>query len=89
MAGMDDLRQYLKDLPDDGARDAFAKACSTSVGHLRNVCYGLRQPAPELCVLLEKVTAGAVTRRHLRPGDWHRIWPELVTPEHPMPVEAA
>lgn len=41
----------------------------------------------EHCVAIERLTAGAVTRRDLRPGDWHRIWPELVTAEHPAPQE--
>lgn len=29
------------------------------------------------CVAIERATAGAVTRRDLRPNDWHLIWPEL------------
>jgi DNA-binding transcriptional regulator YdaS (Cro superfamily) len=46
-------------------------------------------PIPiERCVDIERVTGGIVTRRHLRPDDWHRIWPELVTPEHPIPADA-
>ncbi len=32
---------------------------------------------PEHCALIEQATSGAVTRRELRPTDWHRIWPEL------------
>ena len=43
----------------------------------------------EHCVAIERATAGAVTRRDLRPADWHRIWPELVTLEHPAPVDEA
>lgn len=37
------------------------------------------------CVQIERATSGAVTRRDLRPSDWWQIWPELVTPEHPVP----
>lgn len=44
-----------------------------------------REPSPELCVLIEAASSGAVTRRDLRPEDWWRIWPELVTAEHPAP----
>ncbi len=33
------------------------------------------------CVAIELATNGAVTRRDLRPEDWHRIWPELATQE--------
>ena len=29
------------------------------------------------CVQIEKLTNGAVTRKDLRPDDWHEIWPEL------------
>ena len=29
------------------------------------------------CVAIEQATAGAVTRRDLRPDDWHLNWPEL------------
>lgn len=51
--------------------------------------YADRAPSPENCVAIEQATAGAVSRRELRPDDWHRIWPELVTPEHPAPEQAA
>lgn len=37
----------------------------------------VRQVPIERCVPIEKATAGAVTRRDLRPDDWHQIWPEL------------
>lgn len=44
---------------------------------------------PEHCAAIEKAVDGAVTRRELCPDDWHRIWPELVTAEHPAPAEKA
>ena len=47
--------------------------------------YADRIPSPENCVAIERATSGAVTRRDLRPDDWHRIWPELVTAEHTAP----
>ncbi len=28
------------------------------------------------CAAIERATAGEVTRRDLRPNDWHDIWPE-------------
>lgn len=80
-----ELKAYLKSLDDEAAREAFAASCETTVGHLRNISYGLRPPAPELCVLIERFSDGTVSRRDLRPEDWHRIWPELVTDEHPAP----
>ncbi|WP_462387264.1 YdaS family helix-turn-helix protein [Acidovorax sp. Q11] len=37
-----------------------------------------RRPVPiERCCAIEVATCGAVTRRELRPDDWHLIWPEL------------
>ncbi len=37
-----------------------------------------RRPVPpKQCVRIEQLTAGAVTRRDLRPEDWRDIWPEL------------
>ena len=41
------------------------------------------------CALLEAVSDGVVTRRDMRPDDWHIIWPELVTADHPAPERAA
>ena len=43
----------------------------------------------EHCAAIERATNGAVTRRDLRPDDWHRIWPELVTAEFPAPADKA
>lgn len=31
------------------------------------------------CVQIEQATNGAVTRKDLRPDDYHLIWPELAT----------
>lgn len=36
-------------------------------------------PSALFCAAIERATEGAVTRRDLRPDDWHLIWPELVT----------
>ena len=48
------------------------------------------RPVPvERCVEIEIATGGTVTRRDLRPNDWHRIWPELITAAHPAPEQKA
>lgn len=44
---------------------------------------GVKPVPADRCADIERATAGAVTRRDLRPEDWHRIWPELITAEHP------
>lgn len=38
---------------------------------------GIRPISAEQCVAIERITSGAVTRKDLRPNDWHLIWPEL------------
>lgn len=78
---MNKLRTYLRSLASDDDRDSFAVGCGTTAGHLRNISYGLRVPAAELCVSIERATSGAVMRWDLRPEDWPRIWPELVGAE--------
>lgn len=52
------------------------------------VCFwrdGKRELPVECCYTIEKATAGQVTRRDLRPDDWHLIWPELVADDFPAP----
>ena len=45
------------------------------------------RPIPtDRCASIEIATNGAVTRRDLRPDNWHLIWPELVTDQFPAPV---
>ena len=51
--------------------------------HSRSRARG-RQPTPAngaqspyITLAIERATHGAVTRRDLRPNDWHLIWPEL------------
>ena len=39
--------------------------------------YAKRKPSPGNCLAIERVTAGAVTRKELRPQDYHLIWPDL------------
>lgn len=46
-----------------------------------------KRPVPiERCPAIERATNGEVSRRDLRPDDWHLIWPELVTDQFPAPV---
>lgn len=70
------LKLHLAELSQD-QRSKLAQGCDTTVGHLRNVSYGLREASPALAMQLERKTKGAVTRRDLRPNDYHLIWPEL------------
>lgn len=74
-----DLNTYLKSLATPEARKAFADACGTTIGHLRNVGYGYKSCATDIAVRIERESGGAVTRRDLR-ADWADHWPELVSP---------
>lgn len=84
------FRRYVDDLP-HGQVAVLAARLGIHTVYLSQLAsrHNGRQPSPELCVDIERTTAGEVTRRDLRPDDWHRIWPELVTNEHPAPVKQA
>lgn len=72
-----DLKTFLRDMAPE-QRETLAARCQTSVGHLRNVSYGLRPCATDLAVRIERESGGAVTRQELR-ADWADHWPELAT----------
>lgn len=86
-----DLKTYLAQ---DGSMTVAQLAAAIGVRHEAQVrqwqhAYADRLPSPLNCSAIEKATCGKVTRRDLRPDDWHLIWPELVTDDHPAPKEAA
>jgi DNA-binding transcriptional regulator YdaS (Cro superfamily) len=85
---MQSLIDYINRLDQDD-RAAFEVDVGTSIGYLRKARTVGQLLGPELCVNIERATGGIITRRYLRPEDWHRIWPELVTADHPAPTEAA
>ena len=72
-----ELKTHFFGLSKEG-RTAFAMACGTSVGHMRNVAYGYKQPAAELAVAIERESGKRVTRQGLYPDSYGSIWPELV-----------
>lgn len=74
---MDKLRTYLNGLSAD-EQAIFAFICSTSIGYLRKAISKGSLPSPALCVLVETHSGMNVTRKDLRPDDWHLIWPELI-----------
>ena len=75
-----ELSKYIRPMPQE-ARQRLAHQCATSVGQLTNVAFSGRLCGVLLAVALEKATGGQVSRRDLRPDDWHLIWPELVGAE--------
>lgn len=44
---------------------------------------GVRPVPIARCAAIERATGGLVTRRELRPDDWHIHWPELVGTDGP------
>jgi len=72
----DKLRTYLRNLPAVD-RDQFAAQLGTSTGYLRKAASINSYLSPALCVQIERLTGGQLSRRDLRPEDWHAIWPEL------------
>jgi DNA-binding transcriptional regulator YdaS (Cro superfamily) len=81
-----DLSKYLK--AERGRTGELASMLNVS-GSLVTQWASGKAVSAERCTEIERATGGAVTRRDLRPDDWHRIWPELVTAEHPAPEAKA
>lgn len=86
-----DLSDYVK--AERGRGASLAGAIGVHPVMVSQWVGGIKPVPIERCVDIERVTEGAVTRRDLRPDDWHRIWPELIgqpgAPEVPAAKEAA
>lgn len=80
-----ELKAFLAAM-DSEARDAFAKRCGSTKGHLQNVMYGVRPCATDLAVAIERESRRVVRRWALRPSDWHRHWPELIAVKGAPPI---
>lgn len=68
------LLEWLKSASDD-----VVERTGTSRGYLKQIAYGNKQASAALAVSLERESAGALSRRSLRPDDWNLIWPELAS----------
>lgn len=65
------LKEFLSGLK-QVEREAFAKRCETSYGHMRNVAYGLKPAGEKLCILIERESARRVLCESLRSDvPWH------------------
>ncbi len=60
-----------------GSQKALADILSIKPSTVSQWRAGIRPIPVERCAAIEAATNGAVTRRDLRPDDWHLIWPEL------------
>lgn len=67
---MDTLLAYLNKLQPD-SRELFAANCGTSVGYLRKACSISQKLGADLCIEIERESAGAVRVEDMRPDvDW-------------------
>ncbi len=73
------LREWTKEVA--GRPIELATAIGASPVLISQWSTGARPVPIERCVPIERATDGAVSRRDLRPDDWHEIWPELVISE--------
>lgn len=64
------LKDFFRSMPVSD-REAFAERCDTTVGHLRNVAYGLRPCGESLAINIDRESRGEVRCDELRPDvDW-------------------
>lgn len=86
---MEHLKRHLSGLPDERAREAFAADCGTTLGHMRNAIYskGAKRLSPAVCSALH--LRHGIPRWHMRPEDWHLIWPELIGADGAPPAQEA
>jgi DNA-binding transcriptional regulator YdaS (Cro superfamily) len=73
-----DLKTYLLPMTTP-QRDAFAKRCGTTRGHLQNVAFYGKTCAPALATAIER-ESGDVRRQDMRPKDYWLIWPDIPAP---------
>lgn len=68
------LHEYLEGY---GRQASLSRATGLAASFINEMATG-RKPVPIAhCANIERATDGLVTRKDLRPNDWHQIWPEL------------
>ncbi|MEB0311542.1 YdaS family helix-turn-helix protein [Pseudomonas sp. 10B1] len=64
------LHEFIKPM-EKVSLEAFAAACLTTVGQLKQVAYGNRRPSASLAINIERESSGSVTCEQMRPDvDW-------------------
>ena len=71
-----------------GGQTQLANALGVTAAAVSHWVTGLRPVPIQHCFAIERATRGAVTRRDLRPDDWHLIWPELSDMPSAQPATA-
>ncbi|WP_063657376.1 transcriptional regulator [Candidatus Arsenophonus triatominarum] len=72
-----ELKEYIDSLERGGSKN-LARKLNISKSFLSQMASGLCPISPKRCVEIELATCGKVSRKDLRPDDWHKIWPELI-----------
>ena len=84
------LNEYLK--AERGRTIFVAERAGLSAAFVSQLAKAVRPVPADRAADIERATGGAVRRWHLRPHDWHRIWPELKgaqgAPDVPAPADA-
>lgn len=78
LATMNAIQRAIKTL---GSQAHLAQALGVRQPTISEWAKGERPIPIERCVQIEQATKGAVRRQDLRPDDWQRIWPELISPK--------
>lgn len=83
-----ELAEYLEPR---GRTAKVAREAHLAPGFVSQIATGTRPAPPWFVPAIERATEGLVRRWHLRPLDWHLIWPELIgTPgAPPIPTTVA
>lgn len=63
-----------------GGKSSLARAIGVSPQMVSQWARAVKpKPIPVTrCIAIEQATGGEVTRKDLRPDDWHLIWPEFI-----------
>lgn len=68
------LKEYLTKIETASSLSQRLKVPNVSVSNWAN---GKRPIPIRWMPVIEKETNGLVTRKDMRPDDWHKLWPEL------------
>jgi DNA-binding transcriptional regulator YdaS (Cro superfamily) len=60
-----------------GALKRLAVSLSVTPSFISQIKDGVLECPVSRCTEIELATNGLVTRKDLRPDDWHKYWPEL------------
>jgi DNA-binding transcriptional regulator YdaS (Cro superfamily) len=70
----------LKTYTDQNSQKFLAEQLGVHLSFVNQMVTGKRPVPIAVCVAIEKVTQGLVTRQELRPDDYWLMWPDLEKP---------